>query len=132
MIKKIGFWKENGHPNEESIYDFMDSTVEIPRKLKWRFFFYLNNSPALSISLGPTECIIDQQIISGDVYRTDGIWAWNDNIIHYYEKHGYQLPLEFERYLSKKFIPYPYFFVFKKVFQRNLMNKISESIEKII
>lgn len=134
MYKKVGFWKESGLSNQKSIYDYKNLKVNGKRKLPWKLFFYINNSPSLNNArFGFDNCLISDDIISAEQFRTDGEWIWSDHIIHYYEEHGIDLPKNFVKHIKKKFLPIPILFLIKNFFLRGeLVENISNSLQQEI
>ena len=111
IYKKVGFWKESRLSNQKSIYDYKNPKVNGKRKLPWRLFFYIHNSPSFNNArFGFDNCIISNEMISAEQIKTDGEWIWSDHIIHYYQEHGIDLPEDFIQHIKRRFLPIPILF----------------------
>lgn len=79
----------DGNLKEDSMKSFcIEDKKEIIR--------YMKNSEYLSILLDYTTCIFTGKNIEHfETHLTDGNWIWSADIIHYFEKHNYILPLNF-------------------------------------
>ncbi|BDS15674.1 hypothetical protein [Aureispira anguillae] len=107
-LKYAGFYKEEGYPNTPSIYDFLSNKNALKRKMPWKIRFYLMHSPVIVYTTG--KSILDGTYFRLDGWSTDGKWIWKTGIVYYYENHGIDLPIEFEKYLKSKWLPYPILF----------------------
>lgn len=128
--RKVGFWKEKGFDNAESIYNYQNKSIKEKRKLNWKLFFYIQNSPMLFPNMGLQYCIITGEIIDSNSFRTDGEWVWSVDLIHYYEEHAIDLPIEFVNHIRKRILPLPIGFIVKSYFNQKLLSEIITSIKE--
>lgn len=127
-VKKVGFWKEEGYRKMPSIFEHINKHSK--KKIPWRIFFYLHNSPLVSISMSAYS-VIDNKNIYGDRICTDGKWIWSCNLIYYYEEHGLELPEEFVKHIKRRLVPYPIFFAFSNLLMNGrLVGKILDTCQK--
>lgn len=63
---------------------------------------YLRRGKLFVGSPGPVADVLDSScgFIGTASIRTDGVWAWRDDTVHYVEIHGLELPAEFLRHMQ--------------------------------
>lgn len=92
---------------------------------------YMKNSQVVTITMGFQESIIDGTMMSGEVVRTDGVWTWSSNVIHYYENNGLILPKDFLKHIKRKTLIYTLWFRFKVFLSGGkIVMKIYETLVK--
>jgi hypothetical protein len=98
MLKPVGIYREMGVPDAESILTAKRGAPPDPRVVR-----YLQNGTMFMASPGPVRDVIEPSrgFAGTSSVRTDGVWAWGDDLAHYVETYGLVLPDDFLDHIAK-------------------------------
>lgn len=107
-VRWYGFWKEQG-PSYANFPSILESvSQDWPERQNNSLLHYLVTSPLLSVTFRGA-CLFcgelcyllkDEQLSTA--LRTDGVWVWPDEIVHYIEHHGVMIPSDMFSHIKKK------------------------------
>lgn len=88
----FGFWRvEKGDGSIPSVEEVVDTNWSPDDR--GSLIEYLKNSPvAVTTAVGFCKCLCCSQQLEIGCFRTDGVWLWPDDLVHYVESHRVRLP----------------------------------------
>lgn len=79
------------HPDKSRILNYLENGIPfLASSAKFMDVLDVNNSK-----------MIKKHYSRGGVWRTDGEWVWNDEIVYYIEKYNVSVPSEFVLHMKK-------------------------------
>jgi hypothetical protein len=99
----VGFFRElrHGEPEGPSLIEAIRPKADYDRRL---VVSYLRSSPILFAYPGVVRDVLDSSrlIIGAGHIRTDGVWAWPEDLAYYVEHYNVALPSEFLEHVKLK------------------------------
>jgi hypothetical protein len=105
--KWYGFWgaelKYEGR--EYNLDEYIDNTC--PVETLEKVLFYLDRAPIVpGEKRSSQKCGLCDSILNYSLLKSDGVWLWNDSLIHYVKDHSFCIPNALvSRILSANGIP---------------------------
>lgn len=97
----VGFFRElkHGRPDGESLREMMRDTGKPGGA---RIAAYLREAPILLHAVGPVTDVFQPKgdYICAPNVRTDGVYAWPEDLAYYFEHYHVDLPAEFLRHIA--------------------------------
>jgi hypothetical protein len=93
--KWYGFWgaEVELEGREYDLDEYIDYTC--PTEILEKILFYLSNAPEISSAQQPSqECFFCNEQLYLSVFKSDGVWLWNESLSHYVGKHHFCIPNE--------------------------------------
>jgi hypothetical protein len=107
----FGLWRETGghYSSCPSVYEFVNQEINSRYDIE-KLCKYIESSHALeSTSRISFPCVICGQQFDGSlVVRTDGVWWWHDDLVHYIRFHDLAIPTEMLKNIeTNNYLPPP-------------------------
>jgi hypothetical protein len=102
-VRRVGFFRELRHGHKEGP-SLRDAVRAWAREDEGGIVAYLRGCPVLIASPGRAKDVLDPgggRAGTGSV-KTDGVWAWPDDLPHYVERYHVELPAEFLAHISAR------------------------------
>jgi hypothetical protein len=102
-LRRVGFFRELRHGHKEGP-SLRDAVRAWAREDEGGIVAYLRGCPVLIASPGRAKDVLDPgggRAGTGSV-KTDGVWAWPDDLPHYVERYHVELPAEFLAHISAR------------------------------
>lgn len=102
-LKRIGFFRELSHGSPSGL-SLKESVRSSSPYLKDRVIAYLRTAPLFIASPGLVrdELDADKPLFGPAHIRTDGVWAWPQDLAHYVAKYGVELDADFLSHLASR------------------------------
>ena len=94
--KWYGIWHGGSGDVLPAVEDYIDTSWSIPDMKAVQY--YLAHAPVLFTVLGGT-CLVDPSHHFSSRPRTDGVWLWFDDLVHYVDAHHVRLPDEMLKHI---------------------------------
>jgi hypothetical protein len=105
--KWYGFWgaEIEYEGREFDLDEYIDDTCSTI--IVEKILFYLSNAPIILAAQQPSQkCGLCDEQVYYSVFKSDGIWLWNDSLSHYVANHHFCIPNEMvDHILSSEGIP---------------------------
>jgi hypothetical protein len=108
-LKKVGFFRELGFVDSDSPSICLLAKNE-PAEDESQIINYLRSGVMFIVSPGMVKDVLcaEGPVIGTPSIRTDGAWAWRDDLAHYVERYHVQLPSDFLSHVeARNFTPPP-------------------------